>query len=329
MSRTTFGQTAPVDVTTLAANPSRTTREGLVAGNYVTFRLLNKTATVANDSRVLKARIPFLQPFRVSRITFDALGLTAGVTAFVDNSSTSDGITSSVVSSGMPAAITTGSLSTALFSTDSTRHVRDIAKGGTLDLTVTADGTGAAPAGSIVVWVTGYFLDHITNRMPWAVRGQTRTQSPVAGFYDCLSLINLRANAAQAARSECDILAPYPGRVEAVIFDGRNMTITTGTITVDIQKNAVSTLSAAFDADANAQNASFIVDNDSTPNLVADSGGTPPTVTPRTFVRGDTLSLVIASGAADVVPIDALAAHLIVWCQGHARDVNAEPTVED
>src|SRR6267143_998783 len=135
MSRTTFGQTAPVDVTTLAANPSRTTREGLVAGNYVTFRLLNKTATVANDSRVLKARIPFLQPFRVSRITFDALGLTAGVTAFVDNSSTSDGITSSVVSSGMPAAITTGSLSTALFSTDSTRHVRDIAKGGTLDLT--------------------------------------------------------------------------------------------------------------------------------------------------------------------------------------------------
>lgn len=302
---------------------------GLHAGNYVTLRLINTLAVANNDSKVLHDRIVLMQPFRISHVSVDALSQTATTTVFISGGdptgTETDATAGIVVSSGTPKRVTTGSL----VGTVSNVDTRNIPAGGSLDLRISADGTGAAAKGTIIAHVTGYFLDHISKVAPFAERGQSRSQSPCAGYYDNFAFLNLRQNANQAARAEVNMLAPYAGRVMAIVFDGRGLTVTTGAITADFQKNSVSMLSAALDADVNLNNATFVVDAASTPNLTADSGGTPPTTLPRTFAKGDTLSLVLASGALDVVPVGGISAQVLVWCQGHVRDANAEPTTED
>jgi len=315
MSRTHFPQTVSI----ADGGNTRKYAAGAVIGNYVTIRLVSRTVVGAGQATpLLVDRIPMPMPFRVSQVGFDAIGTTAVANlrvSYTDHAGvTTDISAATVVSSGTPKVVTPGNL---------VQTARDIPIAACLDLYADTDGAGAIPAGTAVAWVTGYFTEHMFIQTPAAVRGQSKLTSghaPVAGFYDVWPLVNERVNAAQAARTECSFLAPYKGRVEAVVIDGRNLTITTGTITADVQKNAVSLFSAALDADVNAQNASFIIDVDSTPSLAAGQ---------RDVAKGDTITLVISSGAADSVPLNAIEAHVWVWCKGHVRNMSTEPTVED
>src|SRR3972149_9806289 len=76
MARSNYGA---VDA---SADASRVNAQGLVCGNYVCFRLIARTAGVQGAATTVD-RIPFLQPFRVSHVSFNGLGLTSDVRARV------------------------------------------------------------------------------------------------------------------------------------------------------------------------------------------------------------------------------------------------------
>lgn len=312
----------------------RTRYTGPMAGNYVTTRLMQRqTLGAAATSRDFMFGLP---PFRISQICAIGYNHTGTLNFRIDaqGGTNNSGLLSNAVQvSGTPYVVTPGG-----FNTNAPYSGRDrdlgyvllqptfIANPTNWQAVWTTSGASSCPLGGYCVFLTGYMLDHVSRNAPFAVSGQSRTQGPLVGFYDNFPLINLKAVTASAAVEVCQIVAPYAGRVEAISIDARGMTTTTGTITIDVLKNGVSILSAALDLDANP---SFIIDADSTPNLVADSGGTPPTVRPRTFAKGDTLRIDIGAGAADVVPINSVTANMLVWCQGHVRDENVEPLVED
>lgn len=291
---------------------------GAVVGNYVTIRLVNRVAVSAGQGTpLLVDRLVLPMPFRVSQVGFDAIGTTAVANlrvSYADKAAAITDITAAtVVSSGTPKVITPGNL---------VQNARDVQDAYTLDLYADTDGSGAIPAGTATAWVTGYFTEHSIRAVPWALRGQckmTSRRAPIAGFYDVWPMQNQRVNAAQAARTEQSFIAPYKARLEALSLDFRNLTTTTGTITADVQRGGVTMLSAAVDADA-SNNASLTIDADSTPSLAAGN---------RDIAKGDTITLVIASGASDSVPLAGVEALLWVWCKGHVRNTNTEPTVED
>lgn len=314
MSRTTYGSAATIADNTV----TRRYASGAVVGNYVTIRLVCRVAVGnAQATPLLVDRLILPMPFRVSQVCFDALGTTAVANlrlSYNDKAAARTDITAeTVISTGTPKIITPGNL---------VQAARDVTDAFTLDLYATTDATGAIAAGTATAWVTGYFTDHITRTPLWTMRGQTRLTSrraPIAGFYDVWPMQNERVNAAQAARTEQSLIAPYVARLEAISFDFRNLTTTTGTITADIQRAAVTVLSATVDADA-SNNASLLIDADSTPSLAAGN---------REIAKGDTLTLVLSSGAADSVPLAGVEALIWVWCEGHVRDRNVEPAVED
>lgn len=286
-------------------------KHGAVVGNYVTFLLLAQAAGVQSADTTV-TRIPMLQPFRVSGVSFAHLGQTANVTAkVVKNNVVADVIASSDADAAPSARVATSALPG--IGAKRGTSLRDLGRGDTLDLILTHDGTGVAASGSVAAWVTGYFTDHVSNRAPWAQRGQSRLAGPAAGFYDVLALYNLRANANQAARSECELFVPYNCRVIAAHLDLRGHTETTGTITGDLRKNGATILGAALDWDANDQ---FLIDADSTPTFVSSAA--------RDFVQGDALSLYLSSGLDDSVPVGMASAHVLVWVKGHVSALQAE-----
>lgn len=324
---------------------ARSKVSGPLVGNYVTFRLQLREAIAG--VQVKRDALPFLPGgtimstpnagtilsngqmpfFRLSQICWYAIfsGGTLNVKpTMAGGAPTLDYVSNTSLTSGTPSIITPGAAGV-------NQLIRDwSAFTSTPPSRVEAAWTGGAgvavPAGGALGWVTGYFTDHIQQSGPYAESGQSRMQGPVAGFYDNLSLVNCAQVANAAATEVCQITAPYAGRVMSVIVDARGLTTTTGSITLDITKGGSSILSATLDLDVNQQ---FVIDANSTPNLTADSGGVPPSTTPRTFAKGDALALKIGAGVADIVPVGACTAHLIVWCQGHVRDDNAEPLVDD
>lgn len=291
-------------------------KQAQVWNNYVTLRLTNRLALAANDTDKLLDRLVLPSDFRVSQVAYDAVGLTAVVNARIDTVHANTVISTGVPKVISPANLTQGSSAPPRAIETSTGRWRR--QGSLLELRGTADGTGVAPIGSISCWVHGYFTRPITLVATFAERGQMGGDSPAAGYYDFLPLYNLRANANQAARQECALLVPYQCRVMSLNFDLRGHTETTGAITGDIRKNDVSILDAALDWDVNE---TFLVDFHSTPTFVNSAA--------RNFVKGDELSLYIASGLSDSVPIGVASCHVLVWVQDHIRDANAEPNTED
>lgn len=284
--------------------------KSVVFNNYVTVRLVNQEALGAGATDVEAALFYPGAKFKVSRVCFDALGTTASAFASIRESGSEDIIAPSVTISGaMPAAVTTGNL---------TQVNRIVPKGSAIVLRLSTDGTGAIPAGAVAAWVTGYYMEPISRSALYAESGQQCGEGPVAGYYDLLSLVNLRANANQAARQECAILAPYAGRVMSIYYDIRGHTETTGTITADVRKNDATIQSTVVDVDQAEQ---YILDVDANVTFASSAA--------RDFVQGDELSLYVGSGLNDIVPIGTLTTNLLVWVKGHVRDAGAEPTVED
>jgi hypothetical protein len=329
MSRTHFGEVGSTGVPESATDASnvRFARSGAFVGNYVTIRLTCRAAVAANQSTpLLVDRFPMPMGFRVSQVCFDALGTTATANlrvsqTAIDGSTRTDITAATAVSAGTPKIITPGNLvNTSPGQIGRFNTPRDISVGETLDLFADTDGTGAIPAGGANAWVTGRFVEHCNLSAPLAVRGQMRSESPVAGFYDAWPLITERVNANQAARFECNIIAPYDARLMGIYFDGRNLTTTTGAIAVNVLhvSGSAGLLSADLDGDANLANNSFWADTASSPSILN-----------RDITKGETIALRLATGASDSVPIGGIEATLLVWCKGHVRDVNVEPTVED
>lgn len=295
----------------------------VVVGNYVTLRLYNHKAVANNDVRVLQDRIFLPMPFRVSAIATDTLGATATVTAFVDNAATS----ATLVPNGIVVSDNTQhqSLPVALNSSN-----RNIARDTSLDLTVSANGTGALPIGGLIVWVTGYFTDWISgpgsgtnanNRVDAAEPGATHASAldhkyllrvskrsgPVAGYYDCLSMFNLRLNANQALRQECAITMPYDCRVMRVAKQGKGGTYGTGTKRILLAHSIKGTFIDMTDTG----DSEGVVDYTHTFPTMS------PTATAVEFARGDLLTLSMSTGVADSVPIGFQFVNIFVWVKGH------------
>lgn len=289
----------------------------VTTGNYVTLRLFNHKAVANNDARVLQDRIFLPMPFRISAVGTDTIGSTATVTAFVDNGSTANTLVSGgiVVSDNsqhqvLPVALVPGT--------------RNIPKDSSLDLTISANGTGAAPLGSIIVWVTGYFTDFIVpaagsvsvNPEP-NVTGVTRQYGPVrvsrlsgpaSGFYDCLSMMNLRANANQAPRIECTLTVPYACRVMAIGMQMKGATQTTGAIDLTWAHAVKGSILAVTNL-----NGDFEVVLDYLTSLPAIS----LTTDNVEFAQGDKLTLSVKTGVADSIPVGILYSNIYVWVKGH------------
>jgi hypothetical protein len=295
---------------------SRTKQTGPVFNNYVTFRLLARRATGSGQTAFVVDEFPMPAKFCVSGISFFGLGVTATTThAVYDHSTSSLTVGSGVhptiqaLTNGTVNRLSTGSLK----AKNQVGGGRIIQKGSFLQYAITTDGTGTVPAGGSGAWVTGYFMEPIS-RGKFAESGTSSGERPVAGYLDFLSLINLRANANQGAmREECGIGVPYDCRVQAIYFDARNITSTTGSSFGDVRKNDSSLLTANLDIDA-GQNQQFRIDFDSTPTFVSSAL--------RDFVRGDKLSLYLSTGVSDVIPIASVDAHVLVWVKSHVRDVN-------
>lgn len=285
---------------------ARASQTGPFIGNYVTFRLLARQATGIGETQNVVDSITMPMDFRVSAVCFDGLGLTNNVNADVTASGGTNLATITNLDGSAPQQVLPAALGGIVAGVDP----RNIPSGTVLNLRITTDGTGLAPAGSVSAWVTGYFnggaQGHITNQFQWREEGQAATVGPAAGYYDMLTLTNLRQSANQAERTECTLLAPYAGRVEAITYDIRDHTETTGTIVVH-SRHVGDILHTNLDIDVNEQ---FVVNAASTPALIDTAGR-------RTFAQSAAFALQLATGLNDVVPIGRLSAHILVWVQGH------------
>jgi hypothetical protein len=284
---------------------ARSKTKGPVHGPYITFRLISRAAVAADQASTLVDRIPMPAAFRVCKIAFSALGVTgAAVQAAVTNNG-------GVAGSGLidADAAVTASVSAATLSTNG---FRDVPKGNALELRVVTGAVSTAPAGSIVAWVTGYFTDHIAHAGRYAESGQSMAGGPSSGYYDLLTFVNQRLQTGGVAiRSEGALLMPYAARVMAISYHIVGQTEATGSIDVKI-RNATAgadlhTLSAADAWGSDATNGDVQrIDAVSTPALAN-----------RDIARGASLELHLTTGAADIVPLGALTAHVLVWVQGH------------
>lgn len=293
---------------------ARTKKTGPVFNNYVTFRLLCRQAVGNNQTALVVDALPMPAKFRVVAISAFALGITNTASFGVYDKST----VPLTVGSGVHPSTQTlvAGTATSLGPAALRQSTRTIDKGNMLQLACTTDGTGSVPAGGLVAYVTGHFMEPIS-RNKYGESGQTSGERPVAGYYDLFSLTNVRANANQAARSECDMIVPYPCRVQAVYFECLGATFTTGSSLVNIRRNGL-TITGSLDIDATPE---FRLDNTTNPTFGSSSQ--------RDFVAGDTMGLWVATGAADTIPIGTLTAHVLVWCKGHPRVLNAGDTAED
>lgn len=279
---------------------ARSKQTGPLVGNYVTFRLTNNKAVANNDTRVLQQRFFLPMGFRVSELAFDALGQTATVTAFVDNGSTSANIGSAVVSSGTPKTVLTDAL---------TQANRNIPKDGSIDLTVTADGTGAAAIGTIAVFVTGYFTSHIVDyKSSFAEAGQATMTGPAAGYYNNFPMINLRSQNNQSMRTECSLICPHDCRIMAVGFDapGTYNIFTTGAVHYRITTPA-----------------GVVVNNGPSGSVgevhgrVTSFGGFVLDSTKCDLLKGDLIQFGLQTGLNDTLNVGGVFANILVWVKGH------------
>lgn len=285
---------------------------GPVAGNYIVYRLVCRASVASGQSAVLRDLIPMTRDFRVVHVAFDAGGTTAAASAAVTSSGGTTNISGTVVvSSGTPKQVSGSTLATNL-------PGRTLLKGEALELRITTDGSGVAPAGSIVAFVTGYALRHTQPGGRWAESGQCRLGGPVAGFLADICLFNTTvvANAAEAA--VCNWIAPWDGELMAISYDLRGATQTTGSITVRIKN----TTSGNFMQSA-------VHDWDASNSAVIDAAGSSPALANRAFSRGDTISLMMAAGASDSVAIGQGSAHLFVWVKGHYDNTGVADTGDE
>lgn len=284
---------------------ARTKNQGPCVGNYVTLRLIARAALGAGQSSTILDRIPMPLGFRVCQVEFSALGITANATGAVTDSGGVSGTGTIDVDAAATNVVSALTLATNGF--------RDVPQGNALELRGTTDGTGAIPAGGLVAFVTGYFTDHIAHSGRFIESGQCAYSGPRSGHYDWITLSNLRQSANQAARSECDMIVPYDCRVMALVFHVVGQTEGTGTIVCTIRKNDVSFIGSGIDIDA--------MGSDTTNGDAArlDAQTSTPLGAGREFSRGDKLSMYIATGASDVLPVGALSCHVLVWVKGHVN----------
>lgn len=278
---------------------ARTTLKGPVAGNLITKRLVARTAVASGQTNARVDQIPIDRDFVVCTVSLDALGTTAAASALITDNAGNAIVPATVVSSATPKQVLASGMNAGR---------RKLLRGNSLELRITTDGSGAIVAGGVVALVTGYYVEHATNNARFAESGQGKRSGPWSGAYDLITLSNLRQNANQAERVECSAKLPYGCRVEAICYSVVGHTETTGTITARVKNGTTGNFfHNAIDIDTLTNDVGR-VDAISASSLIAAN---------RTASRGDTIELHVASGASDVVPIQALTASVWVWVQGN------------
>lgn len=300
---------------------SRTHRpRSTLIGNYVTLYMTNKA--VVTDETLTVDRIPFSLPFRIVRASFAQFGGSGDTQLRLithdtpKNSATATAlVTSAILTDKVAVTVSPGNLVQPASGIDP----RNIPPYGHVQLAVVNDG-GALPAGGGGAWITGYFTRHISDRGNLMEQGQMNVGGPAVGYYDNIHLANLDPLAGVDADAvRCEMIVPYNCRVMAIQYNGIGFT-EVGDITFRTRKNTTTNLHA--DLNMGADPHSVLVD--------ANSGTAFASSAARDLSRGNTLELWAASdNAGDVVPIQSLTADVLVWVKGHARDENAEPTIED
>lgn len=288
---------------------SRTHRnKSIVFNNYVMIPFIARAAVGNSESDLDVAQIKFPAKFRVSHTQKFALGLTDDVSLRFRNASQTAWIDPLAL---MVDGTVTEHLTPALL-----QQNRIINKGDIIRLLATTDASGVSAAGGVVGYITGYFQEPINLSAPFAESGQSAGQRPQAGYYCILPMFNARQSAAQTIQSEGKIIAPFDCRVQAVGYHVLGHTESTGTIT-SFLKNATTgnSVTGTLDVDVSEE---YILDKNSGTAFSTDAK--------RNVSRGDVLELHVSTGAADIVPIGALSADVLVWVQGHA---NVDPNTED
>jgi len=289
-----------------------------MVGNYVTIALVSQIDTPLSTTQTV-CRFPFRQPFRASSVSIDSWGANINAWDLRHADATSLIVTSGFASVGStPRRINTTTL-------QQTR--RNFAMGDSLDLIIQTTAGGTNPAGQFMAWVTGYFTDHVTIASPFAESGQSKKSGPVAGYYDLLYFQGTDIVQAGGTNGTGRLTLPYNCRAEAICYDLRGHTETTGTILGSV--DYFDPLQAAFvdftqllDIDVNEQ---ILVDRDSAPPM----DGIAPNSPIGLLQDGQVRISIGQTGAADIVPIAAFSAYLLVWVTGHVRNSATEATVED
>lgn len=286
---------------------------GAVVGNYVTLRLIARSAVAAATTVV--DRIPLPMPFRVSQVCFYGLGGTGTNTLRIRTVNPTYGPTLGLVHAG--SAITQGTPSTITPDLLTANNRSTLARG-YLEFEITNSG-GSQPKGSAIALVTGFFTEHTTKIARYSIPGQCVMSGPAAGYYDILSLLNCKAFTATNDEL-CQITVPYNCRVETISYIIAGMTIGgTPDMAINLTKNAQATaLHPLADIDTHpltltggisAYNEDVISGGGTSGQVLAEAA--------RDLAQGDTIEMQGHIAAGDSIPIATASALMLVWVKGH------------
>lgn len=272
---------------------ARSHQNGPLAGNYVTLAFMAKQVTAISQGSTPKDRIPLVANFRASQICYDARGTAAVATAFI----TTFDVGGTVISSGTPKIIAPGSL-------DAREWGRTVSP----TMNTSSDGSGEIPAGGLIGWVTGRFVDHptLSGRVN-AETGQAQVSGPALGFLDNWPLINLLPLVETAWTEVCSFIAPNDGRIHGISF---NLIGGTGTGTKKARvKNNGDIVGTSADLDASE-------------NFPIAANG----CSNRDVTKGDEVTLEIdaPAGTVNTIPISTFTANVLVEATGHVAASEAD-----
>jgi hypothetical protein len=175
-------------------------------------------------------------------------------------------------------------------------------------------GASTSDVGSSCMWVTGFHIDRPHgNRGKYASSGVDKVGGPASGYYCEIPLINLAALSGVSGPSAlCHYIVPFACRLMAVHYDLAGITYGSGaSVQVAMQRNGGNLFHSALSISANGR-----------VNVDVNSG-TALTAAERPIAQGDQLNLMLTgTHANDVIPINSVSAHALVWVQGH---VMADP----